>query len=168
MLALARSGVCVSPKFTSNTLFEPSGAQAFIDRAAECHVDEHGGDFAVRPRFPQDLGQLAHQHTAIARVLTGDPDPRDRSGITTTAEGRNVPSRAITTDVHATDERIVAQAPRFGFLRFLNTLAADELELVGGRQPGPAKSIAILIHGHDRSRDEETAQPRVDFCRVDK
>src|SRR5712664_3851560 len=29
--------------------------------------------FREGPRVPQDLGQLAHQHTAIARVLSGDP-----------------------------------------------------------------------------------------------
>jgi hypothetical protein len=56
---------------------EPEGAQTFVDRAAESHVDKHGGDLAIRPRITQDLGQLAHQHTTISRVLAGDPDPRD-------------------------------------------------------------------------------------------
>jgi hypothetical protein len=40
---------------------EPEGAQAFVDRAAECHLGNFG-DLAIRPRVAQDLGQLAHQH----------------------------------------------------------------------------------------------------------
>ena len=42
----------------------------------------------------RSLGQLAHQHIAIARVFAGNPDPPDRVGIATAAEGRHVPGGA--------------------------------------------------------------------------
>jgi hypothetical protein len=89
----------------------------------------------LRPgRVFQDLGQFAHQHIAIARVFIGDPDPRDRAGISAAAEGHDVPGSTAATDVHATDQRIVVQAPRFALLRFLDALAVDELEFVSGRR----------------------------------
>jgi hypothetical protein len=48
-------------------------AQSFVDRRTERHIEEHGGHLATGSLVVQDLGQLAHQHIAIARVFAGDP-----------------------------------------------------------------------------------------------
>ena len=90
-------------------------------------------------------------------MLAGDPDPRDRSRISTAAEGRDVPGGAAATDVHATDQRIVVQALRFALLRFLDALAVDELQLVGRRRQAAdadADEIAVLAVGLDPLRDQ--------------
>jgi hypothetical protein len=42
-------------------------------------------------RVSQDLGQLADQDAAIARVFAWDPDPRQGARISATAEGNHVP-----------------------------------------------------------------------------
>ena len=108
------------------------------------------------------LGQLAHQHTAIARVLAGDPDPRDRSRIPTAAEGRDVPCSSAATDVHATDERIVGQALRFAQLCFLDAFAVDELELVGGGREAAdtdANEVAVDAVGLDPLRQQFLVGP---------
>jgi len=148
MLALARSGVCVSPKFDLEHIVKPEGAQAFVDRAAECHVEEHGGHLTIWPLVVQDLQQLAHQHTAIARVFAGDADPRDRSDITAAAECRDVPGSSTARDVDTTDERIVVEALRFALLRFLDAVAVDELELVGRwREAADADANEVAVNG---------------------
>jgi hypothetical protein len=90
----------------------PDGAQAFVDRRAECHVDEHGGHLASRSRVAEDLGQLAHQHTAIARVLAGDPDSLDTPRIGAAAESHHVPGGAAARNLHAASQRLVVQALR--------------------------------------------------------
>src|SRR5450432_2915084 len=64
----------------------------------------------ARPLVHQDLSQLAHQQTAIARVLARDPDPRNRARTATTAEDHHVPGGAADRNVHSTDQRLVVKA----------------------------------------------------------
>ncbi len=54
----------------------------------------------------QDLGQYADQHTAIARVFAGDPNPRQGPRIQTPAEDTYIPGGATSRNVHSDDEMI--------------------------------------------------------------
>jgi hypothetical protein len=110
MLDLVRPGR--QPEVHLKDVVEAQGAQPFVDRRPESHIQKHRSHLMTWSLVFEDLGQPAHQHAAIARVLARDPDPRDRSGIPTTAEGRNVPGGAAATNVHATDQRLVEQALR--------------------------------------------------------
>ena len=92
------------------------------------------------------------------------------SGHPTAAEGRDVPGRATTTDVHATDQRIVGQALRFAHLRFLDAFAVDELELVGrGREAADtdADEVAVNAVGLDPLRQQFLVGQRA-VARVDR
>ena len=90
-------------------------------------------------------------------MLSGNPDPRDRSRVPTTAEGRDVPCSSAAVDIHATDERIVVEALRFALLRFLDAAAVDELELVGRWREAAdadANEIAVLAVSLDPLRQQ--------------
>jgi hypothetical protein len=76
-------------------------------------VDKRCGDLASRQSVAQDLDQLAHQHVAIARVLAGDPDPRNGSRIGAAAEGHHVPGGAAARNVPA-DQGIIRRVASSG------------------------------------------------------
>src|SRR5450755_2564923 len=113
---------------------EVEGAEAFIDRRAECHVDKHGGDLAAGPGVAQDLGQFADQDAAIARVFAGDPDPRDGPRIGAAAVSDHVPGGTAARNIHTADQWIVVQALRLALLGFQDARTVDELEFVGRRR----------------------------------